>query len=66
MSLYLPLFKALNDADVKYVVVDGLATVLHGYMRLTVDVDLVVDLAPEEITRAVRVLESLGYKPLRC
>lgn len=63
MSLYLPLFKALNDAGVKYVVVGGLATVLHGYLRLTVDVDLVVDLAPEEVTRAVHVLESLGYKP---
>lgn len=63
MSPYLPLFKALNDAGVKYVVVGGLAAVLHGYLRLTVDVDLVVDLAPEEMTRAVHVLESLGYKP---
>ena len=38
----------------------------HGaawYLRLTVDVDLVVDLAPEEVTRVVHVLESLGYKP---
>ena len=63
MSLYLPLFKALNDANVKYVVVGGLATVLHGYARLTVDVDLMVDLAPEEAARAVQTLESLGFKP---
>jgi len=63
MSLYLPLFKALNDADVKYVVVGGLATVLHGYPRLTTDVDLMVDLAPEEAVRAVKTLESLGLKP---
>ncbi len=63
MSLYLPLFKALNDAGVKYVVVGGLATVLHGYARLTMDVDLIVDLAPEEAARAVGVLESLGFKP---
>lgn len=63
MSLYLPLFKALNDAGVKYVVVGGLATVLHGYARLTMDVDLIVDLAPEEAARAVGALESLGFKP---
>ena len=63
MSLYLPLFKALNDAGVKYVVVGGLATVLHGYARLTIDVDLMVDLAPEEATRAIQALESLGFKP---
>lgn len=63
MSIYLPLFKALNDADVKYVVVGGFATVLHGYARLTMDVDLMVDLAPQEATRAVQTLESLGFKP---
>ena len=63
MSLYLPLFKALNDADVKYVVVGGLATVLHGYARLTMDVDLIVDLAPEEATRVMQTLESLGFRP---
>lgn len=63
MSIYLPLFKALNDADVKYVVVGGFATVLHGYARLTMDVDLMVDLAPQEATRAMQTLESLGFKP---
>ena len=63
MPLYLPLFKALNDADVKYVVVGGVATVLHGYARLTMDIDLIVDLVPDEATRAVRTLESLGFKP---
>ncbi len=63
MSLYLPLFKALNDANVNYVVVGGLATVLHGYARLTMDVDLMVDLAPEEASRAMQTLEGLGFKP---
>lgn len=63
MSLYLPLFKALNDAGVRYVVVGGLATVMHGYARLTMDVDLMVDLASEEAARAMQTLESLGFKP---
>ncbi len=63
MSLYLPLFRALHDANVKYVVVGGLATVLHGYARLTTDVDIMVDLAPEEAARAVQTLESLGLRP---
>ncbi len=63
MSLYLPLFRALHDANVKYVVVGGFATVLHGYARLTTDVDIMVDLAPEEAARAVQTLESLGLRP---
>ena len=63
MSLYLPLFEALNDANVKYVVVGGFATVLHGYARLTMDVDLMVDLAPEQALLAMQTLESLGFRP---
>lgn len=34
MSVYLPLFNALNAARTQYVVVGGLATVLYGYARL--------------------------------
>src|SRR4030065_285940 len=54
MSLYLPLFKVLNDAKVQYVVVGGLATVLHGYARLTADIDLVINLEPHEADKATR------------
>jgi len=43
MSYYLSLFKALDAAGVRYVVVGGLATVLHGYARFTADVDLVME-----------------------
>lgn len=63
MSLIEPILRALEDANVRYVVVGGLATVLHGYPRLTVDIDLVVDLAPEEAIRAIEVLSGLGLVP---
>ncbi len=63
MALYEPLFEALNRAHVRYVVVGGLATVLHGHARLTADVDLVVDLVPDEARRAVDVLLDLGFEP---
>lgn len=63
MPLFEPLFDALNRAEVRYVVVGGLATVLHGHARLTADVDLVVDLAPEEARRAIDVLLELGFEP---
>ncbi len=63
MSLYLPLFKALNDADVQYIIVGGLATVLHGYARFTADVDLVINLEQSEAENAIKALTSLGLKP---
>jgi hypothetical protein len=63
VSVYEPIFKALNDDGVRYVVVGGLAVVLHGYARLTVDLDLVVDLVPEEALKAVRSLGAIGLQP---
>ena len=32
-------------------------------MRFTADVDLIVDLEPANVMRAVASLESLGYRP---
>jgi len=63
MALFEPLFKALNDAGVRYVVVGGLAVVLHGHARLTVDVDLVVDLGEDQALRAIDALVRLGLRP---
>jgi len=63
MSLYLPLFKALNEANVQYVVVGGIATILHGYVRATSDIDLVVDLHVDEATKVIAVLTDAGYQP---
>ena len=42
--------------------VGGLAVLLHGIDRLTADIDLVVDLAPEEASKAVETLLTMGFK----
>ena len=54
--------KALNGAKVQYLIVGGLAVGAHGYERLTVDVDLVVGLEPENIKRALHALQSAGWR----
>lgn len=63
MALFEPLFHGLNEAGVRYVVVGGVAVVLHGHARLTVDVDLAVDLAEAEARRAIDALVGLGLQP---
>ena len=63
MGLFTPLFEALNAADARYVVVGGFAVVLHGHTRLTLDVDLVVDLDPEPAREIVDALTELGFIP---
>ncbi len=56
-------FRALNEARVRYVVVGGLAVIAHGYVRLTQDLDLVVALDEPNARNAMRTLGSLGYRP---
>ena len=63
MAVYEPLFRALNDAGIRYIVVGGLAVVLHGHARLTVDVDLVIDLDEEQAKRTIDALVKLGLQP---
>ena len=63
MPLYAPLFRALNAAGIRYVVVGGLATVLHGHARLTADVDFILDLEEEPAKKAIRALTAYGLRP---
>lgn len=63
MRLYPRLFDELNKRGVRYVLVGGLAVVLHGHARLTMDADLVVALDSENAARAIEALQSLGFVP---
>ena len=54
---------SLNRADVRYLVVGGLAVVAHGFVRFTADIDLVLDPDPAAMRRAVAALVALGYRP---
>jgi predicted nucleotidyltransferase len=55
--------KALNDAGVRYLIAGGVAVVLHGYLRTTADLDLVVQLDEGNTRRAMDALSGLGYRP---
>jgi hypothetical protein len=63
MAIFEPMLRALNDAGVRYVIVGGVAVVLHGHVRLTTDLDLIVDLQPGEARKAIEVLVGLGLRP---
>ena len=55
--------RALNDAEVRYLIAGGLAVVAHGYVRFTADVDLILELTPDNLVRALTVFERLRYRP---
>ena len=45
--------------EVRYLVAGGLAVNVHGYLRFTKDVDLVVQLESDNIRRALAALGTL-------
>ncbi|MEK7668947.1 MAG: hypothetical protein AAB409_09880 [Gemmatimonadota bacterium] len=57
------LARTLNDAEVPFILVGGLAVNAHGYGRLTWGVDLVIRLEAGAIRRAFAALGTLGYAP---
>lgn len=60
---YERVFRALNRAKVRYVVVGGMALNLHGIPRVTHDLDLLPDLVTTNLEKLVSELTSLGFKP---
>lgn len=61
--IYNDVFKKLSRRGVKYLVVGGVAVVLHGYTRFTADLDLIIDPSPENIDKLFSALRDLGYLP---
>ncbi|MCS6772442.1 MAG: nucleotidyl transferase AbiEii/AbiGii toxin family protein [Kiritimatiellae bacterium] len=57
------IFDALNRSGTHYLVAGGLAVVAYGYLRLTMDIDIILKLQPDNIRRALNALRSLGYRP---
>jgi len=55
--------RALEAAGVRYLVVGGVAVVLHGHPRFTADLDLAIALDAANVQAAFAALGTLGYRP---
>ena len=63
MGQYEEIISALLEADVDFIVGGGVACVLQGVERVTMDVDIAVATDPENFSRFIGVMEDLGLKP---
>jgi hypothetical protein len=63
VSAFEAIARALTDAGVRFMVVGGLAIQAHGLDRATYDIDLVIQLEPDNVLRAFAALELAEYKP---
>ena len=57
------IFFALHQSEARYLVVGGVAVVLHGHPRFTADLDLVLSFEPADVKSALDALQTLGYRP---
>ncbi len=55
----LALAQALADAQVEYAVIGGAAMALHGFARMTKDIDLLLPVSPSNNVRLLKALESM-------
>ena len=58
------LLQSLSDEQVQYVLVGGLAVQLHGFLRSTFDIDLVLAMNDENLSRFIAVAQGFGLVPV--
>lgn len=58
------LLQALSDEQVQYVLVGGLAVQLHGFLRSTFDIDLVLAMNDENLSRFIAVAQRYNLVPV--
>lgn len=56
--------QSLNANRVRYLVVGGYAVALHGYPRYTKDIDIWLEMNPDNAANAIRALEQFGFGSL--
>ncbi len=55
---------SLNDNGVRYLVVGGYAVALHGYPRYTKDIDIWIEMTPDNAQNIIGALEQFGFGAL--
>jgi len=56
--------QSLNDNRVRYLVVGGYAVAFHGHPRYTKDLDIWVEMNPDNAAQVVKALHQFGFASL--
>lgn len=54
---------ALADKGVAFIICGGMAAVYHGVERMTMDLDISLDMVPENVRRFLETVRELGLVP---
>jgi predicted nucleotidyltransferase len=61
MIIYEEVLREFQKQKVKYILVGGIAVNLHGYMRNTADLDILVKMTDKNLAKVVGILNRRGY-----
>jgi len=56
--------QSLNDSRVRYLVIGAYAVALHGHPRYTKDLDIWIEMTPDNAAAMVRALDQFGFSSL--
>ena len=59
-----PILQAMKDAGVEFVLVGGFAVQLHGFVRSTIDLDIVLAMDDENLSKFIDVAKQFGLAPI--
>jgi hypothetical protein len=54
-------FRSFHSNEVRYVVIGGIAAILHGVPRATFDLDILIEANEANAERLLRALRSIGF-----
>lgn len=56
--------QSLNDNNVRYLVIGGYAVAYHGHPRYTKDIDVWIEVNPENAANMIKALDDFGFSSL--
>ncbi|MBU2541330.1 MAG: nucleotidyltransferase family protein [Candidatus Omnitrophica bacterium] len=62
MLIYEELLRAFQKKKVKYMIVGGIAVNLLGSLRSTADLDILVEMSDDNLSKIVKILKKRGFK----
>lgn len=62
---FLDFIDLCNERGVKYLVIGGYAVGIHGYPRLTKDLDVAIEVSEENAEKTVLVIDEFGFGSLK-
>lgn len=58
---YLKLYKCLNKSRVKYLIIGGIAAIIYGVPRTTLDIDIFIEPSLANAKRLLKALKDAGF-----